>query len=323
MTVNVKRATPARIANEKTIPLISDDKLRQLYASMLKCRMLEERARKVSKQSKVTNSLSFSLGQEATAVGVALDLRAEDLVSSSREDYIANFVKRVPLGEILTQISARSDLRKNQTSAASRSEAITPLSSTPVSSVAAQLSIATGVALAYRMQKVGNVVVAFCNDPMFGGSVGEEALTFAGAHRLPILYVLQKDRGAESRKSKAQTRHKEISRTKDAYGFPAIPVDGNDVVAVYRVAQEAIKRARQSGGPTLIQSERQPLVNSSKNGARRRAAAEEFAGLNNESDPIRMMERYLAGKELFSAHWKEQLVRNFRAEMERAAKESA
>jgi TPP-dependent pyruvate/acetoin dehydrogenase alpha subunit len=291
---------------------------------MLKCRMLEELARKGSKRSKVADSLSFTMGQEASTVGVALDLRGDDMVSPSPGDFIANFIKGVPLRETLSQISARGDrARKNQTLASSRSDRSVPPPGTAASSVAAQLSIATGVAFAYGMQKAGNVVITFCADASLGGSVGEEALTFAGAHRLPILYVLQKNPGAESRKSKVRKGAKEISRTTDSYGFPAIPVDGNDVVAVYRVAHEAIKRARHGGGPTLIQCERRPLVSSSKTRGGRHAGAGEIASLDNESDPIAVMERYLTGKELFSAEWKEQLIRNFRVEMERAAKQSA
>jgi TPP-dependent pyruvate/acetoin dehydrogenase alpha subunit len=103
MRVN-KRATPTRVSNEKPTSLISDDTLRQLYASMLKCRMLEERARKGSKRSKIADSLSFTMGQEASTVGVALDLRPDDMVSPSQGDFIANFVKGVPLRETLSQI---------------------------------------------------------------------------------------------------------------------------------------------------------------------------------------------------------------------------
>ena len=83
MTVNVKGARPARVPKEKATPLISDDKLRQLYASMLKCRMLQERALKISKRSKVTDNLSFTVGQEATTVGVVLDLRPGDMIFPS------------------------------------------------------------------------------------------------------------------------------------------------------------------------------------------------------------------------------------------------
>jgi TPP-dependent pyruvate/acetoin dehydrogenase alpha subunit len=324
MTVNVKGARPARVSKEKATPLIGDDKLRQLYASMLKCRMLQERALKISKRSKVTDNLSFTVGQEATTVGVVLDLRPGDMISPSQGDSIANFIKGVPLRDTLCQISARNDRRRKiQASAANPSDNITPFSGAPASSIAAQLSIATGVALTYSMQKAGNVVVTFCNDVSLGGSAGEEALMFAGANRLPILYVLQKNIRAASHKSKAQTKRKESGWATDAYGFPAIPVDGNDVVAVYRVAHEAIKRARQGGGPTLIQCEAKPFVSSPKAGGERRAGAGEITRLDNQTDPIRMMEHYLAGKELFSAEWKEQFVRNFRAELDAAVKDSA
>ena len=70
------------------VPLISNDKLKQLYSTMLKCRTLEERARVLFKQSKFTGNYYAAVGQEAAAVGTAIDLRAEDTIGPSHRDFI-------------------------------------------------------------------------------------------------------------------------------------------------------------------------------------------------------------------------------------------
>jgi TPP-dependent pyruvate/acetoin dehydrogenase alpha subunit len=80
--------------------MISNEKLRQLYATMLKCRTLEERARVLFKQSKFTGNYYAAVGQEAAAVGTAIDLRVEDTIGPSHRDFITGFIKGAPLDKM-------------------------------------------------------------------------------------------------------------------------------------------------------------------------------------------------------------------------------
>lgn len=317
MATKVKEQAAQAAASQNGSSLISEDKLKQLYTTMLKCRTLEERARLLFKQSKFTGNYYAAVGQEAAAVGVAVDLRPEDTVAPSHRDFISNFIKGVPLSAMFSQLYARATSPdKGRSSPAHCGYA--PLNViTPSSTIAAQLNIGTGVALANKMKKNDNVVVAFSGDGSTSLGFWHEALNFAGVHDLPIVFVVQNNLWAESVTVKLQTKVPDLSIKAQSYGFPGITVDGNDVVAVYRVAQEAITRARQGGGPTLIECKTYRWYGHSEIDPAKYRDPEEVEYWKSR-DPIKLMEDYLTGKGLFTADWKQKVVDEFHRELDEA-----
>lgn len=298
-------------------PLISNEKLKQIYSTMVKCRQLEERARALKKQARFKGNYYAAVGQEAAAVGAGIDLRPEDTVAPSHRDFILNFIKGVPLTAMFSQLYGRSTSPdKGRSSPAHCGYA--PLNIiTPASTIAAQLNIGTGIALANQMKKNDNVVVAFSGEGSTSLGFWHEALNFAGVRGLPIVYVCQNNLWAESVSVKLQTKVEDISSKAAGYGFPGITVDGNDAVAMYRVAQEAISRARAGGGPTLIEAKTYRWYGHSEIDPAKYRSAEEVEQWKAK-DPIAAMERYLSGKGLFSAEWKQQIIDEFAKELDAA-----
>jgi pyruvate dehydrogenase E1 component alpha subunit len=296
---------------------IPEEKLKQLYATMLKCRMLEEKARLLFKQGKFAGNYYAAVGQEATEVGCAIDLKPEDAVAPSHRDFIANFIKGTPLNLMYAQLYARTaSPDKGRSSPAHCGYA--PLNIiTPASTIAAQLNIGTGVALAYKMQKKPFIAMAFSGDGSTSLGFWHEALNFAGVHNLPIVYVIQNNRWAESVNVALQTKVEDLSVKAQAYGFPGITVDGNDVVAVYRVAQEAIHRARTGGGPTLIECKTYRWYGHSEIDPAKYRSPEEVEEWKAK-DPIPRMEEYLKKKNLWSDAWKQKVQDDFNKEIEAA-----
>ncbi|HEX6467228.1 MAG TPA: thiamine pyrophosphate-dependent dehydrogenase E1 component subunit alpha [Terriglobales bacterium] len=296
---------------------IGEEKLKQLYATMLKCRMLEEKARLLFKQGKFAGNYYAAVGQEGTEVGCAIDLKPEDTVAPSHRDFIANYIKGAPLKFMYAQLYARSDSPdKGRSSPAHCGYA--PLNIiTPASTIAAQLNIGTGVALAYKMQKKPYVAMAFSGDGSTSLGFWHEALNFAGVQNLPIVYVVQNNLWAESVTVKMQTKVEDLSVKAQAYGFPGITVDGNDVVAVYRVAQEAIHRARNGGGPTLIECKTYRWYGHSEIDPAKYRSPEEVE-LWKSRDPIPRMEEYLKKKNLWSDNFKQQIQNDFNKEIDEA-----
>lgn len=297
--------------------LISNDKLIQLYATMVKCRMLEERARVLFKQSKFTGNYYAAVGQEASVVGVAMDLEPEDTIGPSHRDFITNFIKGAPLEKMFCQLYARATSPdKGRSSPAHMGYA--PLNViTPSSTIAAQLNIATGVALANKMKKNGKIAVAFSGDGSTSLGFWHEALNFAGVQNLPILFVCQNNLWAESVPLKLQTKVEDISVKAQAYGIPGITVDGNDVVAVYRVAHEAIARARQGRGPTLIECKTYRWYGHSEIDPAKYRDPEEVERWKAK-DPILNMEKYLTRKGLFTTESKQKIAESFNKELDAA-----
>jgi 2-oxoisovalerate dehydrogenase E1 component alpha subunit len=161
------------------------------------------------------------------------------------------------------------------------------------SPVAAQLPHAAGIALAFKQRKEDGVTAAFFGEG--GSSQGDthEAMNFAGIHRLGVIFVCENNGYAISVPQSQQVAVKNLADRAAGYGFPGVVVDGNDVLAVYEVAKQAVERARRGEGPTLIEAKTYRLTaHSSDDDDRRYREAEEVA-LWRTKDPIQRYAKYL------------------------------
>jgi TPP-dependent pyruvate/acetoin dehydrogenase alpha subunit len=259
--------------------LISDEKLKQLYAAMVKLRLSHEQS-----HSKTAKARSRSRFQEASEAACIIDLRPQDTIASGTDESLSALMGSLPL---------------NSTNGLDRQQPIMAAPSKPASPHVLQiddpsdrLMLATGVAFAYRAQTQGNVVIAFSNADKL--SAARDSLCVALAHRLPIIYV---QRANNSSRNPAWLPSK-------ASQLLAIPVDQTDVIAVYRVAYEAIDKARRGVGPTMIECVRY-------------SSAHGKLGSNNSraDDPLEHMEQYLRKKSLWSDDFRRSLEENFRQEL--------
>ena len=255
-----------RIKNPGIAPLNSK-KLKQLYSSMLKCRMIQKRAPEVSRVS----------GQEAIEVGATIDLLHDDFIAPSGRGFVFRFLRGEPLQSVFTHLRA--------------TELDSPSCVLSLAGSAAErLSMATGTALACRWQKQSRVVVAFAAEDALADIFPHHTLELASHHKLPIVYVIQHNLRTRSARRNAKARD---------YGMPSIMVDGNDVVAIYRITQEGIRRAREGHGPALIHCQN-----------------------IGADDPLEAMEHYLKQKRLWSHAWKQKTATAFNRELDQAIAEA-
>ena len=220
------------------------ERLKRLYAAMLKCRQHEHATRGK------TQGRASGHGLEAIISGIAIHLRAEDFVAPSPYEHLIRSLQGAPLqagGSI-------SDEAEHKTGAAA--------------SGVHQLHLAAGMALACKLMEKSCVTLCLSNMGQ-GADFWRPAVTFAASRKLPIVFVLAPSPG-ESQDVFGELRNQ-------AQGLlPAITVDGNDVVAVYRVAEESTRRARQGLGPSLIECR-----------------------LEHGRDPLLFMETYLRNRNLW------------------------
>ncbi len=296
---------------------ISEEVLRRLYTYMLKCRMVEERARLLFRQGKFAGNYYAAVGQEATEVGTTIDLRPEDTVAPSHRNFVTHIMKGTPLKYMFAQLYARKTSPDQGRSSPAHC-GYAPLNViTPASTIAAQLNIGTGVALAYKMQKRDDIVVALSGEGSTSLGFWHEALNFAGVHQLPIVYILENNLWAESVPVRLQTAVKDLSIKAQAYGFPGVTVDGNDVIAVYRASREAIQRARSGGGPTLIECKSYRWYGHSEIDPAKYRSAEEVDYWKSH-DPLTVMQHHLDEHELWSDEWKNKLTTAINQEIDEA-----
>jgi TPP-dependent pyruvate/acetoin dehydrogenase alpha subunit len=282
------------MAGITTGSLIEDTKLKQLYATMLQCRLLTEHAGSLRNQPRAKALYSASMGQEAIVPGCPIDLRPEDTIALGAHHSIPSLVKGVGLSAVVAQFYTR------------RSSAANSIIS-PRLDFGEQLQAAVRVASANKQKNNTNVVVAFTGADATAGSDWHETLKLAARRSLPIIFVLENNpwttmAGYQERNGTGHPTPKTQIK-----GLTAITVDGNDVVAVYRVAYESLERVRQGGGPVLIEC---------------KTYRQDGQALSRiERDPLTHMERYLRAKKLFTARWKNQLVHRFTRELDTAIRQ--
>lgn len=302
--------SPARAAGSRSGGLLSAERLKQLYTTMLQCRLIEEESQRLFKEGKIALSSNAVTGREATEVGAIIGLRPQDCIAPRKRNLVAGFVLGAPLKQVFTRLRAPSE---NSSSASWQAQGPSgPLIIGGAAAMAARLNIGTGVALAYKAHKKPGVVVIFSGDDSMALASWREAVDFAVAHKLPVVHVVQDDLGGESASSSIQSP---TGATAAKRGLPTLIVDGNDVVAVYRVAQEAIRRARQGHGPTLIECKTLRWPGYSGIAPAQRPPLPEKRPGGNPHDPISAMEAYLTQKGLWSDAWKEKLIRAFHKQL--------
>jgi len=266
--------------------LISNEKLLQLYSTMLRCSLLYARIG-VLANGNGSAALLAALSHEAAAVGVCLDLLPGDTLAPSHRGFIPSFVKGLPIAGIFSAVAPK-------VSGPRPSYADLNLIP-PVLSLEAQLDRAIDAAVDNKKARKKQIVVAFCGSSSASPEPLHKAMLQAGKRNLPILLVCHSSSDCD-----------EICAKAEECDFPGVSVDGDDAVAVYRVATEAIAHARRGSGPTLIDCKPWPL--SGHKPGHRLAAG----------NPILRMEDYLTRKGLFDRKFKSKVSATFRRELDAA-----
>ena len=273
MTIEGKK-TPGSadsLSTHSGFSLISDEKLVEIYSTMLRCRLIEKH-------------IGAAPARVAAIAGVAIDLLATDTLAPAHGALIPCYVKGLSLAALLSiHAGAKPAPRPNYAALG-----LIP----PSFTFARQLERSLAAAVADRSKKSKRIAVVFCGSSSAVSGELADAMKQAGKKKLPMLFVHE---------SGIEEEDAEASASK--FGFPAITVDGDDAVAGFRFATEAMAHARRGSGPTLIECKPWPHGTTDRRGR------------NAGGDPIRNMEAYLTRKGLFSKKLKSGVTASFRREL--------
>jgi 2-oxoisovalerate dehydrogenase E1 component alpha subunit len=240
-------------ARHEVLGLEEDDLLR-IYHYMLLARKTDERMWILNRQGKAAFVISCQ-GQEACQVGAAYDLRpGHDYVYPYYRDFgITTLLGQTPRDHFLSLLARKEDPNsggRQMPGHFSSRELNIVTASAPIG---VQYPQATGSALAFKMRGEDGVVLTCGGEASTSGGDWHEAMNFAGIHDLPVVFLVENNVYAISIPEPFQVAGSIVKRA-EGYGIPGYAVDGNDVLAVYEVAREAIARARRGEGPTLIEA---------------------------------------------------------------------
>jgi len=224
-------------------PKLSAGDLKSLYRAMLLGRRIDERMVRLQRQGRIGTFAPIK-GQEASQMGSVFTLRRQDWMVPSFRETAAMVWRGWPIEKLLRFYAGHIEGGSPAPDQHDLPVAIP---------VATQLPHAVGLAYAAQYRGDDVVVMVFFGDGATSEGDFHEALNFAGVWHVPVVFVCQNNQWAISVPLKKQTHSRTIAQKALAYGLPGIQVDGNDVLAVYVAAREAVDRARQGNGPTLIE----------------------------------------------------------------------
>jgi 2-oxoisovalerate dehydrogenase E1 component alpha subunit len=305
-TLGLQLAT--RTVPDAGTPSLSDDRLIGLYETMLLSRTLDERMWILNRQGRAPFAISCQ-GHEAAQAGSALAIRAgHDIVFPYYRDVGVVLTLGMTARDLMLAFLARaadpsSGGRQMPNHFGSARLKIMSVSSP----VATQIPQAAGAALAAKVRGDSSVAVVYFGEGCTSQGAFHEGLNFAGIHRLPVVFICENNGWAISVPREKQMAVGSVAERACAYGMPGVTVDGTDPLAVYAATAGAIERARNGGGPTLIDAQVCRLTPHSSDDDDRRYRAPDEIERSRRRDPLLSFRRALQERRLLDANLDEQL----------------
>jgi pyruvate dehydrogenase E1 component alpha subunit len=275
----------------------SDIPLLDMYRTMLTIRRFEEKCNYLFMQGRIPSTLHLYIGQEAMATGVCAHLDDKDYMLSTHRPHGHAIAKGVSLNAIMAELFAKKSgccLGKG----GSMHVGDMNVNALPaIAIVGGNLPIAAGMGLAARRLDTDRVAVCFFGDGAANEGAFHESLNMAAIWELPVVYVCENNLYGASTLYSRVSRLENVADRAAAYGMPGVVVDGMDVTAVYETAGQAIERARQGEGPTLIEGKTYRMVGHSRSDPRNYRPKEEEAEWQAR-DPIPRLAQKLQALEL-------------------------
>jgi TPP-dependent pyruvate/acetoin dehydrogenase alpha subunit len=237
----------------RRINLETDKQLIELYTKMLTIRRFEERVVQEFRAKKVPGYVHSYIGEEAIAVGVCAHLTVKDRINSHHRGHGHCIAKGADMKRMMAEIlGKKTGYCKGKGGSMHIADfKIGMLGADGI--VGAGLPIATGAALAAKLEGKQNVAVVFFGDGACQEGEFHESLNLAGLWKLPLLFVCENNQYGVNTSYADALAAGEITRMPEAYHITNKKVDGNDVLAVYKAAQEAVAKLRRGEGPYFLE----------------------------------------------------------------------
>jgi pyruvate dehydrogenase E1 component alpha subunit len=249
----VREGTPVRTLAEGEALGLDRAALVAMHRNMLLTRAIEERGSAMHKQGRLPGSFYTGRGNEAGSVGVASAMRPGDVAAPLHRNMGVHITRGAEPWRLLCQYMGREGGATRGRDSNMRTQDLELGLIAGVSHLPAVLPAIMGVALAFRMRGQPQVALGWFGDGSSARGDVHEVMNFAGVRRLPLVFFCDNNGFAYSTPTSLNYACDQLADRAAAYGFDGVVVDGTDVLAVYREAKAAIEKAREGGGPTLIE----------------------------------------------------------------------
>ena len=308
MPVSETPAKPKKLSRQQYL---------DLYYYMRLNREVEETMTRLFRQNKIVGGLYASLGQEAISVGTSYALEKRDWLAPMIRNIGALLVKGVPPRDIFTQHMAKytsPTKGKDGTSHFGDLDNLHIIS--PISMLGDLIPVMTGVAMAGRYLGQKIVTMTWIGDGGSSTGVFHEGLNLAASQKASLVLILENNLWAYSTPVRRQVPLENLADRAKAYGISSYIVDGNDVVAVYTTAKEAVERARAGEGPILIEAKTFRRRGHAQHDPAEYVPKEQRAYWEKR-DPIVLYEKFLTQEKLLDSKGKKEIEDKISALLEK------
>jgi pyruvate dehydrogenase E1 component alpha subunit len=233
---------------------ISKNRLLWMYERMRLIREFEQHLHEDFVTGKIPGFVHLYAGEEAVAVGVCAHLREDDFLTSTHRGHGHCIAKGVPVTSMLAEIYGKAT---GACKGKGGSMHIADVSKGMLGAngiVGGGPPLACGAGLTAKMNKTDQVTACFFGDGASNQGTTLEGMNLAGVWKLPVIFVCENNRYAETTAAHYAVSGSDIAARARGFGMPGVAVDGQDVLAVYEAASEAVDRARRGEGPTFIEA---------------------------------------------------------------------
>src|SRR6266480_2374843 len=279
------------------MPDLSHERMLFLYRSMQLGRAYSNKIIALQRQGRATTFGSL-VGQEATAVGLAAPLQPQDWLATSYRELVSLMVKGLPLP---TLIYAFRGFTPEHYPGENHCLPIQIV-------IGTQMLHAVGLAMAAKISGDKAVAVGVCGDGATSEGDFNEALNFAGVFQAPVVLVVQNNGWAISVPRDKQSAAPTLASRGAGFGLPSVLVDGNDILAVYTVMQQAAERARSGQGATLVETLTYRIGAHTTADDPTRYRRTDEVELWRTKDPLVRFQRFLMSRDLLTEEEDRQIV---------------
>jgi TPP-dependent pyruvate/acetoin dehydrogenase alpha subunit len=290
------------------------ERLKDFLREMLLIRRFEEKVEERFRAGELPGFLHVAIGQEGVAVGVCRALEDGDVIASTHRAHGHTIAKGTPPNEVMAELYGKVEGCSHGYGGSMHLYDIERGNLGANAVVGGGLPAIVGAALTFKMRKEPRVAVAFFGDGATNIGTFHEALNLAELWKVPAVFVCENNHYAESTPSKQQLPIEDLTKRAEAYGMVSMKVDGQDVEAVYKTMQKALKHARDGEGPIFLLAETYRLTGHYVGDPQVYRPKEEIREARQTQDPITKLREQL---ELSEEEWNE-----MDAEATRIAEES-
>ena len=233
---------------------LNKDTFLWMYRTMVTIRRFEEQSRREADAGKL-RGMHSSVGQEAVPTGICAHLRDDDYVLGTHRSHHHCIAKGVDLNEMMAELLGKVTGTNKGKGGTMHIADINKGMLGANGVVGSNIPVATGVGLSAKVRGTDQVSVVFFGDGASSQGVLHESMNLASVWKLPVLFVCENNRYAESTPFEFTVAGASVANRAAGYDMPGVSVDGQDAIEMHEVAREAVARARRGEGPTLIEAQ--------------------------------------------------------------------